>query len=736
MGAGSSLLQASKISSGNELLMKTKDVREMSNALFTFMFSQWEDKEIWEISKNPDAYVVALSDLITTQFHVLGYRTKRNKIGEIYFAKYSDLKPPSEGTVEGEKGKAGIVKHRENIQLISFYFVRLFQIMGAMLMVIKDISFPITEKGLTTDLGVPQSIRRPYVNQEELTLSRFMKQRGGASNFPKETPLGPYEFLRYYLKQVTADLARIYLEKYGVTILPTWAQISPNLFFEYAVPTNVSQITAGAHTKQKFWILTTKDGRGSLVAQDVLVYALNPGSMTGYLPPGHESFNTSQKQFDRYPISVTIRLPYSGARNPEEATVNRYDTSVKYESYATGAEYKFESGTFVDSLLGEWDAKKNFTDILDRVVLNTVRKTDRSIQLYRTKKEEVESKAVVIGKMPDSIKSSTIDELYKAIKTDTTKDIAKMGSQPHCIARAIQLLDTSSIQERSPLNPLTSVCKFAVGDQVGPVSLSMYKPIKALAQLYGKVNPAEYKASVTVIEAFIDTKDRSASKEPLSVSQLKEQPTEAAALKSALDRISKAFNILQAKDAAPFDSFSQLSVGKPAPCGPSSAQPIRDMSLTLKLQGISRELLAYHVNHTIEISKFLKVIFNIAKNPDGSWKVEGPKTEILFAGFPILNQLTDQARELLVDYYSGCEALYQKGLKSWTDAESSKVADQAVNLTKGLVQGPVQGPTQGPIQPRQPTQPGPSGNMNDPRQQNLSRRANTNAGDPRGLERG
>ena len=102
MGASSSILgPSSKIKSGNELLAKTKEVREMSNALFTFMFSQWEDKEIWEIANNPGLYVTALSDLITSQFHVLGYTTKRNQIGEIYFAKYDKLKPPSQ---EGEKG--------------------------------------------------------------------------------------------------------------------------------------------------------------------------------------------------------------------------------------------------------------------------------------------------------------------------------------------------------------------------------------------------------------------------------------------------------------------------------------------------------------------------------------------------------------------------------------------------------------------------------------------------------
>ena len=94
---------------------------------------------------------------------------------------------------------------------------------------------------------------------------------------------------------------------------------------------------------------------------------------------------------------------------------------------------------------------------------------------------------------------------------------------------------------------------------------------------------------------------------------------------------------------------------------------------------MSKKLLAYHVNHTVAIAKFLKTIFNISQRSDGSWKVEGPKSDILFAGFPVLDQLTDTARELLVDYYSGCEELYQKGVKIWSDEQGGVVPAPVAN---------------------------------------------------------
>ena len=68
-------------------------------------------------------------------------------------------------------------------------------------------------------------------------------------------------------------------------------------------------------------------------------------------------------------------------------------------------------------------------------------------------------------------------------------------------------------------------------------------------------------------------------------------------------------------------------------------------------------------------------MFNVSQRSDGSWKVEGPKTELLFAGFNVLDELTDQARHLLVDYYSGCEELYQKGVTEWeNDVTNAPVA--------------------------------------------------------------
>jgi hypothetical protein len=78
------------------------------------------------------------------------------------------------------------------------------------------------------------------------------------------------------------------------------------------------------------------------------------------------------------------------------------------------------------------------------------------------------------------------------------------------------------------------------------------------------------------------------------------------------------------------------------------------------LRDASQELLAYHVNKTVVLSDFLKELFTIKQRPNGTWEVKGINIKYLVLGFKGLDILTDQAREILVDYYEGCETIFQK----------------------------------------------------------------------------
>jgi hypothetical protein len=299
--------------------------------------------------------------------------------------------------------------------------------------------------------------------------------------------------------------------------------------------------------------------------------------------------------------------------------------------------------------------------------------------------------------------------------------------QPHCIARALQLLDSVSINEEvTKKDAIIQICKpllqkpNSTANRAGtnsavtgpgvtsPVATSLadYYPTRALGQLFGNVNPVNYEESLKVLTAFVKTsKTSDPSRDPLNPENIRD-PSESKSLSLAIERLSRAFNNVLEKDKAPPKKFSEIKLPIPTFCGKDpSGNVTRDTRIKMpkagnpvfvQLKNTSKELLAYHLKHIQKISEFMKTIFNISRDGD-SWKVEGPNIQLMFEGFDALNIITKQARELLIEYYSGCEEIYQKGVKIYENAEATKVANaaKATQATKGQGQGQEQGQEQG-----------------------------------------
>jgi hypothetical protein len=96
MGASQSslsFLKPGKISDKATLVNSTQESQQMANALWKFMHSNWSAQDLVNMSDEDKykEYVIAISDLITNSFVVLGYTTAQNNLGEIYIRKYSDI---------------------------------------------------------------------------------------------------------------------------------------------------------------------------------------------------------------------------------------------------------------------------------------------------------------------------------------------------------------------------------------------------------------------------------------------------------------------------------------------------------------------------------------------------------------------------------------------------------------------------------------------------------------------
>ena len=259
--------------------------------------------------------------------------------------------------------------------------------------------------------------------------------------------------------------------------------------------------------------------------------------------------------------------------------------------------------------------------------------------------------------------------------------------------RALQLLNASSIMD-STLPAYTKVCTFSVPGSTATTSLDKYKPTRTLAQLYGKINiksglplsDAEFAKAQKILTAFVSRKDSSAKGDPLSKADIGDT-VEKESLERALERLQTAFDVTK---GGKLDGFGDISIASPKEC--ANLDPTRnpleegkghkldkDSNLVRELRDVSQELLAYHVNKTVVLSDFLKEFFTIKQRPNGTWEVKGINIKYLVLGFKGLDILTDQAREILVDYYEGCETIFQKkGLSKFKEEFKGAVADAAL----------------------------------------------------------
>ena len=749
---------------------KMKEISEMSDALFTFMYSKYTQKDIFEIAENPGEYVIAISDLITAQFNVLGYTTQKNKFGEIYFKKWEDLDPPKsvqelekllrdgnpasasryekinklKKRISIERSEKKQKQHENNAKIIAFYFVRLFQILGALLLVVKDSRFPeVDERGIVREgrNDYESDKSRIYAGQAYSAIKGFNPPRsiqyGG--RITREIALGPFDFLRKYLEPYDTE----YVTKMAAMVPPIQVPApkgpgenvqtfrfsgSDCLFFKNTIPKDATIIGQGMPGSVQEFIMLIKSPTGDVISKAIKVEVTtfftdtSESKLNEYKAPG--LFDVSQ-QAGRYPGTVVLTIMLDSSRRKFNATFRKAEANSDTKDVSVGMNYKLISGgererDLYEALQGDYDPdpRKVIAKIFEQYVIRSIR-NNSSYSDYSIYKPRL------VTQDEESLYPEERDKKTEAPKSHPgLLDIYKLNNDnkhlPHCISRALQLLDAASINDMKSGNAGTKICS---GEISG--TGSTYGPLKSIGQLFGKldvknaiVNEKEFDKASGVLKAFVGQPGvpDSAKSNPLTVKELEtaNQMDEKSEMEAALKRLSKAFHVNQklTEEMKKLDGFSSIKLESPPICatkGKGAITIIKGGPQYLELQRHSQRLLAYHLNNIIDISKFLQTIFNIKQRPDGtSWEIKGPNTEILFAGYETLNELTRQARTLLINYYSGCEEIYQQGVASWISSQPGpgESEEAAKRLLKGDTSNPGRANMSNPVKVNDPRAPG------------------------------
>jgi len=714
-GSGSKIfsgLSSSRISSKQDLATKTKDTTDMADALFQFMYANFEPKEIWDISVNPELYVSALSEMIEAQFNILGYATDRTVQGEIYFEKYEDLKYDKWSAAKQEA-------HKKNCQIIAFFFIRVFQILGAVLMVVKQsVRDVIRDEG--DDRRSSWSDERSLLGERRIPRVNY-SQRGGAL-VSSDTILGPFEFLRWSLedpsddeKRLATDASKNGYSLYKVKDTNLLLRFKPFDKFksitkesinddnpEFIVLVKRGETPDAKPVKIKVISIFPRDLSPTTLVQDFQfrIAQINP---RGGRPKNDDEENKIIITHNDKDDVETRRRTYSISKTP--FTVSNFIEGSVTLSPSIHLKYILENIFFYKYILPITAAEG---------------RTYSKLQTLDIKKTDADQQSKTVAE-PGTVVD--FRKITNPMVVETGRKLLEQNGSAHCVNRALQLLNASSIMD-STLPAHTKVCTFSVPGFTATTSLDKYQPTRTLAQLYGKINiksglplsDVEFAKAQKVLTAFVSKKDSSAKGDPLSKGDISDS-VEKDSLERALERLQAAFDVTK---GAKLDGFGDISIASPKEC--ANLDPTRnpleegkghrldkDSNLVRQLRDASQELLAYHVNKTVVLSDFLKELFTIKQRPNGTWEVKGINIKYLVLGFKGLDILTDQAREILVDYYEGCETIFQKkGLSKFKEEFKGGAANAGESAVPTAPAAPAAVPAPVPTVPTAPPAPVPT----------------------------
>jgi hypothetical protein len=725
MGGGTSkfsLLPSQKITSEGELKMKMDEVTQMANSLFFFMFkSSRPDHEAFDIANEPEKYVTALSELIHKQFTTIGYSTTRTASGEIYFQRYEKLNP------QRLTGQASD-EHKKNCKIIAFYFVRIYQILGSMLLIIKDADL---ERGPTRSPDQYADAREQYIGKrlpkiyynQQGGVQTGGVQTGGGTRVSREEYVGPLEFLKTSLSvvdaQERAELSKLVPLDNNKTV---YSVSSTDLYIEVMPYTNgITKDDINKNNPLTFIVLL-RDANENIRAykNELKIIQTLPLQLDSQTKLQFISFKLKSK-------SAQERRVYSDEKDNNEHLISVTLETGKSEldrGYIVDITNKSDDYVAIQSDLINYyrskTANRSPKFVLNTLLLKDAMKTDRTFYKQKTPMGEIrdvdtESEEFSEYKSGDrtikgsDIKNPVIGEIFGELQKGRRDVIdgvttSTFSSGRHCIKRAIQLLNPKAIfNEQSTEANYTRICKFSAPDSIDPqVPFDKYVPTKTFAQLFGKINinPEQFQESAGILSAFIGIDKSPVDGRTLTVDDIERVESrkvvkkETDNLKEALVRLKEAFKLLNEPTTGDQPkSFGEIMMKKPKECATIEAKSIKDRSggivvqndnMVRQLRGVAQELLAYHVRYAIEISKFLKSMFNIEKDPGGTWLVKGIKESFLIAGFSALDSVTDIARDLILDYYEGCEKKYQQGVKMWVDEASTAATPAAAAAAASL----------------------------------------------------
>jgi hypothetical protein len=589
----------------DQLLRSTENGRIFTNKLFNVMLEKLTPADFLALG-NPNkcsTFIFMMADGIQNLFRDLRIRPRRDKdTGVVYFQKVDTL-------------RAQTAETRELCMTIAYFYIRIFQIFGALAMSILD------DPGAGGVLGAIRygGPQRPAAGP------------GGIFGIgkPKRIP-GSYPAVLYG----GAVPPGYFTSGYGAQFAPIKSTIA-----------SISPFTSenGSETYQRFYFLKNRgitltpgdkyDGTPqnlkisiplSSTVEDVLFKVFCNMSLQRI---GDGKYEVTLRNFRTNDTRLTDQ-----AQSTIKTIIEKFTISVSSDGTVKVANY---DKSLADKLLY---IGTKIMRINNGLVTNPYASIDDILESKKIQRERLapeQARAAIPGTtvgIPKELQNEYIIAILKAMSGQTTPGQKTVA---FCIARALQLLDANTLYTPRPQQAQSGVCmaKFDTLPTSVPqtgISIGSVPGIRAVDQLF-YVNPSADHVRIT---------------DPAEYSDF-------------LQQISGLFGKSTSAKLSKLDEV----IAKDPNCPTAAAKQylqIKDPRGIQKVLGVVNQMFARQLAHTQRVIKFFRErLFTIVKGREG--EIVNIHPRLLQGGIAELAVVSKEARELLIQYYKDCETLYQRG---------------------------------------------------------------------------
>ncbi len=621
-----------------KLFELTKDTRYIMSILLEYMLKEITVRDFLALSNPSECkkYVVFMANNLYKYFYELQIIPTKDKKGVIAFRSSKDLTNPPEDT---EKEKQSLCL------ILSYYYVRIFQIYGALsLTLIDDISF-MTDSGIMSTFSDDKKTLYPPGYKPYHTFGGGLY--GGISPTPS---LGNFIFLHKYLTD-DIDPQKGYLTKYDTT--------KALVYFN----------------KEK----EERDELGKIITPNtVSPIKLHKGSLSiAYKGAKKYSYiELSAKKDSFNPSYITLmfgKLKYYKKNQNDSTTIDLPISILPSNNIIIQSEIASNTQNTVyrtkNTNLSITDFLNNF---LNKVVPYIKQLSDDDEKINKELKTSTEE-------------AGSIEELRLG---RIIQNLTKTKPLGHCIARALQLLKTIPLKDEPGIS---YICKAKFFEATHTTTTGT----KTTTTRSGIPEPGSYLDTspglASLAQLFYDT---IAVGSPKLIIGTKPGPNGESSLQQYIKFMRNIATLFgDNKDTTqPSIKRSDESLIQ---SGLKGIKNRRDKDLCKDLPSditissniarnvyqIVNNLFKLQLNHAIECGKIFKLLFEIQRDKEtGRFKIS-LSDNIIKKGFPEIERINYIARELLINYYTNCETKYVLGMKMVIDSKKTQTNTTSKPIT-------------------------------------------------------